>query len=298
MSDSKAFIGIVVDSLGYDLLRYCPYIDHFFIYEKRGVHHRSLRRNAGFVRDINVFGFSQSLHFKRFWRNGFLAWMAGIPRRIGFRTEGKAPFLTMTAPYVEGKNIIDLNLDLIRMLGIDSDDLSLELWFSEKEKENVVRFFQESAIQHGDIVIGLHVGGVSERGWSVEKYAALADQLRNSFSAKPLFLYPPPDRDCVDDVIRAMKGPAWREPSQFTILDRAELIRRCHLFVGNDSGPSHIADAVSTPGVILYQPKPDLQRHLEKWRPLGNRYVGLTIEQSPEECFKACERLLSVTSSA
>ena len=291
---SDVFIGAVVDSVGHELLAYCPYIDHFFVYEKRGVHHRSIFQNVRFIRELRAFRFTHSLHFKRFWRNGFLAWAAGIPQRIGFRTEGKAPFLTKAAPYVEGKNIIDLNLDLVRMLGIGSEDLSLELWFSEKEKQNVERFFQESALQRSDVKIALHIGGLSERGWSVEKYAALADLLRNSLSAKPIFLYPPPDRDLVDTVIRLMKGPVFVEPSHFSILDRAALVGTCHLFVGNDSGPSHMADAVGTPGVILYQQKPDIQRHLNKWKPLGKRYTALTIEQSPEECFEACAHMLAV----
>ena len=294
MSEPNAFIGAVVDSLGHNLLRYCPYIDHFFIYEKRGLHHRSLRTNVRFIQSLRSFGFTHSLHFKRFWRNGFLSWATGIPQRIGFRTEGKAPFLTKTTSYIEGKNIIDLNLDLVRMLGVDSQDLWLELWFSEKEKQTVEYFFQESAIQHDDIKIGIHVGGASERGWPIERYAAVSDLLRYSLSAQPIFLYPPPDRNIVDNVIRIMKGQAFIEPPHFTILDRAELIRRCDLFIGNDSGPSHIADAVNTPAVIFYERKPDLQRHLSKWKPLGEQYRALTTEQSVEECIHVCEHMLAL----
>ena len=36
-----------------------------------------------------------------------------------------------------------------------------------------------------------------------------------------------------------------------SILETAEVIRRAELFVGIDSGPAHLANAVATPGVIL-----------------------------------------------
>jgi ADP-heptose:LPS heptosyltransferase len=38
---------------------------------------------------------------------------------------------------------------------------------------------------------------------------------------------------------------------QLSILESAEVIRRARLFVGIDSGPAHLANAVGTPGVIL-----------------------------------------------
>lgn len=38
---------------------------------------------------------------------------------------------------------------------------------------------------------------------------------------------------------------------QLSILETAEVIRRATLFIGIDSGPSHLANAVGTPGVVL-----------------------------------------------
>ena len=39
---------------------------------------------------------------------------------------------------------------------------------------------------------------------------------------------------------------------QTGIAESAEIIRRATLFIGIDSGPSHLANAVKTPGVILF----------------------------------------------
>jgi ADP-heptose:LPS heptosyltransferase len=49
----------------------------------------------------------------------------------------------------------------------------------------------------------------------------------------------------------------WRHPryvnlcGKLSILETAEVIRRALLFIGVDSGPAHLANAVGTPGVIL-----------------------------------------------
>ena len=38
---------------------------------------------------------------------------------------------------------------------------------------------------------------------------------------------------------------------KLTILESAEVIRRAKLFIGIDSGPAHLANAVGTPGIVL-----------------------------------------------
>jgi ADP-heptose:LPS heptosyltransferase len=38
---------------------------------------------------------------------------------------------------------------------------------------------------------------------------------------------------------------------QLSLLETAEVIRRSELFIGIDSGPAHLANAVGTPGIIL-----------------------------------------------
>lgn len=56
----------------------------------------------------------------------------------------------------------------------------------------------------------------------------------------------------------------------------AELIRGAHLYVGNDSGPMHLAAAVGTPAVAVWGSSDS-----ERWRPWG---VPHRVVQNPFDC--------------
>ncbi len=57
-------------------------------------------------------------------------------------------------------------------------------------------------------------------------------------------------------------------------LELLEELSTAGVFVGNDSGPGHLAGAIGVPSVVLFGPtKPDV------WRPLGPRVT--TIHKDP-----------------
>jgi len=63
--------------------------------------------------------------------------------------------------------------------------------------------------------------------------------------------------------------------------DMAATIRSAKLFVGNDSGPSHVAAAVGTPTIIIYGPTP-----LAKNIPFNRKIVkAITEHRSCSPCY-------------
>lgn len=92
-----------------------------------------------------------------------------------------------------------------------------------------------------------------ERDWTDEKWRALAHRLRN--------------RDVVvvevglDPVLR-LTDPGYLDfCGRLSIMETAETIRRARCFVGIDSGPAHLANAVGCPGVILLGQYYDFEGH-------------------------------------
>lgn len=87
-------------------------------------------------------------------------------------------------------------------------------------------------------------------------------------------------------------GPAevergWRRPDGSPAvvaqpLDRlAALLERADVYVGNDSGVTHLAGLVGTPGVALFGPTDP-----EVWGPLGGR---IRVLAAPSACAKGCK---------
>lgn len=85
-----------------------------------------------------------------------------------------------------------------------------------------------------------------EKTWPAEKFVAIARYLRGSAALEPIFIAGPGD-----DPAPFAEFRVWRNES----IDRVKsLLSGAQLFVGNDSGPAHIAAAFGVPVVVLFGP--------------------------------------------
>ncbi len=100
--------------------------------------------------------------------------------------------------------------------------------------------------------VAIHAGaGAPTKMWPAERYAALADGLAARFDARVHFLGGPGDKALLA-AIAARAESAHAYHSALTLTQSAALVASCDLFIGNDSGPSHVAAAVGTPLVVLW----------------------------------------------
>lgn len=67
---------------------------------------------------------------------------------------------------------------------------------------------------------------------------------------------------------------------QVDLLTAAAVLRRCALFIGNDTGLMHIAAAIGTPTLGLFGPSP-----IEKYAPWGPCTAVVRTADPPESMF-------------
>ncbi len=117
-------------------------------------------------------------------------------------------------------------------------------------------------------LIVLHPGsGGKDKCWPVERYFALADQLAAASGAFILFLSGTaeelPVRERIEGFVRARTCMAHVADADLTVV--AGLLAQGELFVGNDSGISHLAAAIGAPVIALFGPTDPA-----RWRPRGD----------------------------
>ena len=99
--------------------------------------------------------------------------------------------------------------------------------------------------------------------WPVEHFAWLARWLRDAKGLAPVVNLGPGDGDVLAETRRALAP----EGALFDALDLRELtalVARAELFVGNDSGPTHIAAALERPTVVIFGASSAV--HWSPWR--------------------------------
>lgn len=286
----ECFLSVIVDTIGEQLFRHCPYIDELIVYDKRG-QHRPLIKTIRFTMSMVKKRFDKSIHLKRFFRNEAIAYCAGIPQRFGFRSPGVKPFkLTAAVPYREDKHVIDLYYDLLDLIGLGGDGYELEMWLTNEDGEKANEFLSSEGI---DDFIVFHTGWRAMQGSGINPggFIKMGKEIVNRFKL-PVVIIGGPDEYDVIKAINDGTGSGSHSAAGLPIRATARLIKCARLFLGNDGGPSHIANAVKTPGIIVYENESIMRR----WRPRNDRYITLIKDKNEnvliEEMLDAVSGLL------
>jgi ADP-heptose:LPS heptosyltransferase len=116
-------------------------------------------------------------------------------------------------------------------------------------------------------LIGIHAGAhAPARRWPAERFAVVADHLAQRFGAQIVLTGGPGEEEIAQAVAQRMAAPALCVAGQTSLGGLAALIDRLDLFIANDTGPAHLADALGTPSVTIFGPADH-----RRWAPLDQR---------------------------
>ena len=122
----------------------------------------------------------------------------------------------------------------------------------ENSKEFVYEFIIEKKLQNFAVI---HCGARRIlRQWPVENFASLIKILNEKYKLQIVFAGADEDEPVINKIRELAKIEAIICTRNFSLLHFASLVQRAKLFVGNESGPLHIAAVMQTPLVGIYGP--------------------------------------------
>jgi predicted lipopolysaccharide heptosyltransferase III len=154
-----------------------------------------------------------------------------------------------------GFHQLERNLDLLRTADIPTSCKLPAFHTTDDDRKWVDDFLRESEILLDCPLIIIHPGSpISLKRWRTERFAAIADWLIKQKKAQILFVGTRDEAHIISTVQEQMHEKSTNLAGKTTVSQLGELLKRCHLFLGNDSGPMHIAAAVGTQTIGLYGP--------------------------------------------
>lgn len=205
--------------------------------------------------DISICAYPSGL------RSALVGYLSGAKERFG---QGISLFknyrwlFTKQTPITEVKHAILMNLDFLKLLDIDLKDINTKLILNlfEEDKKFVSEFLKGNGVEDGDLLIAVHAGGgkftTAYRNWPAERFAKVADELIEKFSAKIVFIGGENDEATVNGIIRMMKQRPISAAGKISLKQTSALIKRAKLLVCNNSAPMHIAAALGIPTVSIF----------------------------------------------
>jgi ADP-heptose:LPS heptosyltransferase/GT2 family glycosyltransferase len=145
-------------------------------------------------------------------------------------------------------------------------------------------------------VVAMHIGaGNITKTWPAEYYSALIDLLTERNGVNVLLIGGADERDAADALRQTLLRPdAVGSLVGETLLDALPaLLSICCLYIGNDSGPKHIAAGLGIATIGIHSGVVDAI----EWGPVGRRTVALRRDMACSPCYLAraedCPRALA-----
>jgi heptosyltransferase-2 len=183
----------------------------------------------------------------------WIAWLAKIPARIGYKRDGRQLLLTRAVDVPKPGEIPRHErfyyLELLRRSGlIDALPASEAIHLRSIG-------LNSGATPNGKRMIGVSPGaayGTAKR-WLPERFAEAAGALATARGASIAVFGSKTERDLCEEVAQRLNGhQVTNYAGQTTLAQFIDLASGCELFLTNDSGAMHIASALGVPTVAIF----------------------------------------------
>lgn len=281
-------ISVVVPAAVAELAKACPFFDEVYVFEARwlmagekaGARWKSAWQLIRFLRSKSI---DLLLDFRYQNRlDPLVAGLSGARRRVGFQQGFFSFFLTDSVSYPsDGIHQVRRNLLLLEGLGIHAKDLTLEIGWDERAEKRAQSHLPRQETLPGISRIGIHLGAATpSKRWDEENFAALIHELAAVTDAEILVFGGEADLSFAHEVMDGLQAPVVNLVGKLTLTQMASLMAGCGVFIGCDTGPTHLAAACGVPVVSLFS----AANEVEVWKPWGARVKVLTRHPTCSPC--------------
>ena len=289
-----AKISWVVERRSAEILRDNPILDRLIEVDtkalRRGlVSGETLRAPRQQLRQLRASTFDFALDFQGLLKSASIARLSGARRIFGFATDSlREPasrvLLSKTVSISKNSHVIRKNLTLAAgALGIPIPERAEEMEFPiATSSAQVMEARAAQALVDGDYVILNPAGGWPTKLWSAERFGRLADELWSHHKLHSLVTYGPGEEALAETVLKSSNSGRAQAVS-LSLKGFYELARDAQVYVGGDTGPTHLAIAAGAPIVGLFGPT-------EWWRNGSLRPEDICVERVDIDCRTDCHR--------
>jgi heptosyltransferase-2 len=219
---------------------------------------RGIRARREFAAGLRTGRFDCAILLQNAFDAALMAWMAGIPERVGYSRDGRGWLLTRAIPVPEPGDIPRHErfyyLELLRRAGMIErlpavEEIRLE-GAADAREAGIERL--KSMGMDGPVA-GVSPGAAygNAKRWLPERFAEAAARL-----GMPVLVFGAQSERALCSEVAAWlaqaKVPAHNLAGETTLREFVDLAAACSVFLTNDSGAMHVASALGVPTVTVF----------------------------------------------
>ena len=291
----QARITALVSRAGASLLNQDTSIDETIIWEapwfKRSDSSSGQLSFWGLARELRSCNFDLSLDLRGDLRHHILLMLAKITVRVGYGITGGAFLLHVPLKLRIGVHEVERNLDAVRALGAGETPQTFSpLALNADELQRGQKLWHSAGYK-----VVMHPGsGDPAKCWPSAAFAEVCDAL-TEHGCEIVLVGTAAEKSLAENVAGLCHRPVRVLAGETSLRGLGALTAAADLFIGNDSGPAHLAVTQGIPVIIIWSET----NTPEEWGPWGEN-VRFTVIRQPEqaaavgETIQAAKRWLNI----
>ena len=283
----QAHIAMVVNSALEPVAGYIPYVDEVLCYNARFFD----RSGRSKMFDLTLgMCFSREMRDREFdlivdLRGSFASLLFAMIARSKYRID-RGTYLVqrkLGKTSLASEHEAEVNLDILSRAGLSTRSREMSMSLNKADMDSADLLLREAGEKNSiHPIVVIHAGVPTMiKCWSVEKYVRLADGLSQEYNARTVFVGNESEKQAAQSIISSMNEKAINLSGGTTLGQLAAVLKKADLFVGNDSGPMHLASALSARVIGLFGPTSP-----QRFGPYGNHCSALRMEPDCPPCMR------------
>ncbi|MCP4708404.1 MAG: lipopolysaccharide heptosyltransferase I, partial [Planctomycetes bacterium] len=249
-----------------EILKSSPILDEIIYFDRKLYGNISWNLTAArdfirFLKDLRQQKFDLVIDLQGLFRSAFIAYCTTAPTRLGFARarEFASAFYThrITTPN-QSEHIVDSYWRFAEYLGFGDLQKNFDLHLDPQLEKESINLLHQNGIDSNTPYTVLLIGGTKKaKRWPPQHFAELAQTLHQKYQLNSILIGAGEiENNAAQQLIQHAhdKKIIGNLVNKTNLLQAAAIMKNSRLVVGNDSGPLHIAAAMSVPLVGLYGP--------------------------------------------
>jgi len=262
LPDSK--LDIVVDDYCFDIIDGNPWVDNIYKFDRPpkflSQKKKFYKNNLDINRKIFSRGYDLVVNFHGGPRSFFLTLLSRARYRVGFEVYYGSFLYNRRLPsphYVlntkDRIHQVHRKMSLLKGIGVPINSDELEMQVKPANHNRVNSLLANSGIDDNAKIISINIGATRRNKlWSYEKFASLIDILLSEMGVVVVLTGSEMELEYEKKILELCKNKPVSLVNRLNLKELAALYSKSILYIGCDTGPTHIASAMKTPVIVIF----------------------------------------------